>query len=74
MKIKGEIFGFNFVYSGNYEGLCLKLIKEKLLESKMGISGFDFEWELKPNEKFETPEVVMVYSDQGINDMSNTFP
>ena len=39
----------------------------------MGISGFDFEWELKPNEKFETPEVVMVYSDQGINDMSNTF-
>lgn len=69
---QGEIFGFNFVYSGNYEG-CVEVDQRETARIQMGISGFDFEWELKPNEKFETPEVVMVYSDQGINDMSNTF-
>ena len=69
---QGEIFGFNFVYSGNYEG-CVEVDQRETARIQMGISGFDFEWELKSNEKFETPEVVMVYSDQGINDMSNTF-
>lgn len=39
----------------------------------MGINPFDFTWLLEPGESFQTPEVVMVYSDKGLNGMSQTF-
>lgn len=39
----------------------------------MDINPFDFSWLLKPGQHFQTPEVVMVYSDTGINKMSETY-
>ena len=39
----------------------------------MGINPEDFSWELTQGESFQTPEVVMVYSDQGLNKMSQTY-
>ncbi|MFL6555397.1 MAG: alpha-galactosidase, partial [Bacillus sp. (in: firmicutes)] len=39
----------------------------------VGIHPFGFKWNLKPDVSFQTPEVVMVYSDQGLNGMSQTF-
>src|SRR5699024_12197205 len=32
-----------------------------------------FEWQLEPAETFTTPEAVMVYSNNGLNGMSQTF-
>lgn len=69
---QGEVYGFNFVYSGNYEG-CVEVDQRETMRVQMGLSGFDFCWDLKPNETFATPEVVMVYSEKGLNDMSLTF-
>src|SRR5699024_12588360 len=40
---------------------------------QMGINPFDFNWLLENGESFQTPEVVMVYSDEGLNGMSQTY-
>ena len=39
----------------------------------MGIHPNTFSWELKRGESFQTPEAVMVYSDHGLNGMSQTY-
>ena len=39
----------------------------------MGINPEGFFWELNQGEEFQTPEVVMVYSDAGLNKMSQAF-
>ena len=39
----------------------------------MGIHPECFDWKLDPGEDFQTPEAVMVYTDRGMNDMSQTF-
>ena len=39
----------------------------------MGIHPEGFEWVLDPWESFQTPEVVCVYSDQGLGKMSRTL-
>lgn len=39
----------------------------------MGIHPYCFSWELKCGESFQTPEVVMVYSDKGLNAVSQTY-
>lgn len=69
---RGEVYGFNLVYSGNFlaEVEVNHYQKTRLL---MGINPFDFSWLLKSGESFQTPEVVMVYSDQGLNKMSQIY-
>lgn len=69
---KGEIYGFNLVYSGNHKTLLQQDPYEQL-RIQMGINDFQFEWQLAPADQFQTPEVVMVYSDQGIGPMSRTY-
>ncbi|XCY66872.1 alpha-galactosidase [Streptococcus iniae] len=39
----------------------------------MGIHPEGFEWLLQEGESLTSPELVMVYSDQGLNGMSQTF-
>ncbi|UTR16099.1 alpha-galactosidase [Salipaludibacillus sp. LMS25] len=68
----GEVFAFNFVYSGNFLGL-VEVDQFQQTRVNMGINPFDFSWLLMPGESFQSPEVVMVYADNGFNDMSNTF-
>lgn len=68
----GEVFGFSFVYSGNFaaevEVDCMR--STRVL---MGIDPVDFAWKLEPGESFQAPEVVMVYSDHGVGGMSRTY-
>lgn len=68
----GDAFGFNFVYSGNFSADietdyldCTRLV--------MGINPIDFTWVVEPGDEFQSPEVVMVYSDSGMGKMSRTF-
>lgn len=68
----GEAYGFNFVYSGNFFAQA-EVTQHKYTRAVMGINHFDFNWLLEPNEEFVAPEVVMVYSDEGIGKMSRTF-
>lgn len=68
----GEVYGFNFVYSGNFlaqvEGCQFDTTRVL-----MGINPTDFEWLLEPNDEFTAPEVVMVHSNEGIGKMTRTF-
>ncbi|MCM1024039.1 MAG: alpha-galactosidase [Prevotella sp.] len=68
----GEAYGFNFVYSGNFFAQA-EVTQHKYTRAVMGINHFDFNWLLESGEEFVAPEVVMVYSDEGIGKMSRTF-
>ena len=68
----GEVYGFSFVYSGNFLAQ-VEVSTHDLTRVMMGINPENFAWELKCGEEFQTPEVVMVYSDAGLNKMSQTY-
>lgn len=68
----GEAYGFNLVYSGNFFAEA-EVTQHKKTRFVMGINHFDFSWKLEPAQEFTAPEVVMVYSDKGIGEMSRTF-
>lgn len=68
----GEAYGFSFVYSGNFFAQA-EVTQNKCTRAVMGINHFDFNWLLEEGEEFVAPEVVMVYSDEGIGKMSRTF-
>lgn len=71
-EFQGEALGIQLVYSGNH---LFSLSKDYIDQTRLmvGINDYDFSWQLKGNSEFQTPEVIMVYSHEGLNDMSNTF-
>lgn len=69
---QGEVYGFSFVYSGNFLAQ-VEVNTHQMTRVTMGIHPEMFSWQLNAGESFQTPEVVMVYSDQGLNKMSQTF-
>jgi alpha-galactosidase len=69
---QGEVYGFSLVYSGNFLAQ-VEVDQFDVARVTMGIHPFDFQWLLRQGESFQTPEVVMVYSDQGLNGMSQTY-
>lgn len=68
----GEVFGFNFVYSGNFFAQA-EVTQHKKTRFVMGINPLDFGWLLECGEEFVAPEVVMVHSNEGLGKMSRTF-
>ncbi|WP_343755884.1 alpha-galactosidase, partial [Alkalibacterium iburiense] len=68
----GEVYGMQLVYSGEFIA-NVEVDPYDQTRVQMGINPYHFEWELKEDDSFETPEVVMVYSDKGLNNMSQTF-
>lgn len=68
----GEVYGFNLVYSGNYQ-LNVELDELDNIRINGGISAFDFSWRLEQGESLETPEIALVYSEVGFNGMSHAF-
>ncbi len=68
----GEAYGFNFVYSGNFFAQA-EVTQHKHTRFVMGINPYDFSWLLRTEEEFAAPEVVMVYSNEGLGKMSRTF-
>lgn len=68
----GEVLGFSLIYSGSYLGQ-IEVDNYDVTRVIMGIHPDTFQWELEKGESFQTPEMVMVYSDSGINGMSQTF-
>ena len=68
----GEVYGMNFVYSGNFIAQAEKSQFDSV-RMTMGIHPEGFTWKLEPGEHFTAPEVVMVYSDQGLGKMTRTY-
>jgi alpha-galactosidase len=68
----GEVYGLSLVYSGNFVAQA-EVDQYATARVSMGINPFDFAWLLEPGQSFQTPEVVMVYSDAGLGGMSRTY-
>ena len=68
----GEVLGFSLVYSGNFLAQ-VEVDTYDVSRVTMGINPFQFDWLLTAGETFQAPEVVMVYSDAGLNGMSQTY-
>ncbi len=68
----GEAYGFNLVYSGNF---VAGVQKEDygITRAFMGIHPTGFSWLLEKGERFNTPEAVMVYSKNGLGEMSRKY-
>jgi len=71
-EAQGEVIGFSLVYSGNFLAQA-EVDTWDTTRITMGINPFGFDWKLAPEEAFQTPEAVMVYSCEGMGDMSRTF-
>ncbi len=69
---QGEAIGFSLVYSGNFLAQA-EVDTHDTTRVLMGIHPMGFDWKLEEGESFQTPEAVMVYSEQGLNGMSQTF-
>ena len=69
---QGEAFGVNLIYSGNFFG-CVQCGQYGTTRVQLGINPFQFCWNLKPKEQFDTPEAVLVYSQEGLGGMSAIF-
>ena len=68
----GEAYGFAFVYSGNF-AVTAEVSSMEQTRLLVGINPYDFSWHLEPGEQFQTPEVIMTFSANGLAKMSNTF-
>ncbi|MCP8617878.1 alpha-galactosidase [Salirhabdus salicampi] len=68
----GDAFGFSLIYSGSFRAE-IEVDPFFTTRASIGINPFDFSWLLHKGESFQTPEVVMVYSSEGIGDMSRTY-
>lgn len=69
---QGEVYAFNLVYSGNFTAQA-QVDSYRNTRVAMGINPFDFTWLLEPEESFQTPEVVMVYTENGLGGMSRIY-
>ena len=66
---RGEVYGFSLIYSGNFAGV-IERDQYSSTRAMLGISPFDFAWKLSPGRSFQSPEAVLVYSEEGIGGMS----
>ncbi len=68
----GEIYAMHFVYSGNFMAQ-IEMSQFGSMRALMGIHPQDFSWKLEPGDSFQAPEVICVYSAEGIGGMTRTF-
>ena len=71
-QIAGDVYGFHLVYSGNFRMLA-EVNQFDSVRVMGGIEPEGFQWELKPGESFQSPEMICVFSAQGLGKMSRTF-
>ena len=68
----GHVYAMHFVYSGNFK-VQAQSDQFDQVRMVMGIHPEDFQWRLMPGESFQSPEVVMVYSGDGLSHMTRTL-
>lgn len=68
----GEVYAMHFVYSGNFKAQ-VQSDQFDQVRMTMGIHPEDFTWKLKEGESFQAPETVLVYSTQGLGQMTRIF-
>jgi alpha-galactosidase len=71
-ETQGQVYGFSFVYSGNHFGGA-EVSTHFHTRACLGIHPDLFAWKLEPAESFQTPEVILAYSNQGLGGMSHQY-
>lgn len=68
----GDAYGFMLVYSGNHK---TEIEKNQANSTRlvMGIHDENFSWKLGGGQVFYTPEVILAYSAEGLNGLSQTY-
>ena len=65
----GDVYAMQLIYSGSFHS-CVHVDQYRNTRVQMGLQPFDNNWVLGINETFETPEIVLTYSNSGLNKMS----
>ncbi len=68
----GETYGVALAYSGNHK-ISAELNRYNVINLSGGISPQNFRWNLEKGESFSTPELVISFSDNGLNGLSQNF-
>lgn len=66
---RGLVYGMNLVYSGNFLAQA-EADQFNKVRAVLGIHPDGFSWRLEPGQSFQTPETVLVCSDNGLGGMS----
>ena len=68
----GEVIGFSYIYSGDFQ-YQFKVDEIGQTRVLVGFNEETFTYHLENNESLYTPATILVFSDQGINKMTQTF-
>lgn len=68
----GNVYGFNLVYSGNFIAGVEKNTYNGT-RAYIGINPTNFRFVLEKGDSFQTPEAVLVYSSNGLGEMSRIY-
>lgn len=66
---QGAVYGFNLVYSGNFTDI-VDVDQFGTARVLTGINPQEFGWHLKPGSSFQTPEAIMSFTTNGMNQLS----
>lgn len=66
---QGDVFGFNLVYSGNFLD-SVEVDQYDTSRILTGINPDEFGWNLAPQTSFQTPEAILSYTTEGMNQLS----
>ena len=69
---QGKVYGFNLVYSGNFLSQ-VEVSTFDMTRVMLGINPQNFSYCLSEGESFQSPEVVMAYSEDGLNGLSQVY-
>ncbi|WOO88578.1 alpha-galactosidase [Mollicutes bacterium LVI A0078] len=68
----GEVYASTLIYSGSFIG-SIDVASHERVRMSMGIHPQNFKWELTNEQDFWTPEAVLNYSPNGLNDLSQEY-
>lgn len=68
----GDCYGMMLVYSGNHKAE-IEVDQGGSTRIVMGINEEGFRWKLDAGQSFQTPEVIISYSDSGFNELSYNY-
>lgn len=68
----GEVYGFNFVFSGNFLDET-EVDQNNTTRVQIGLGSENFQYILNPSDKFFSPEAIVTFSDRGLGQMSRNF-
>ncbi|MGM9578953.1 MAG: alpha-galactosidase, partial [Evtepia sp.] len=68
----GECYGLMLVYSGNHK-TEIEVDQAGSTRAVMGIHDGGFSWRLLPGEVFDTPQVLLSFSDRGLTPLSQNY-